>query len=188
MKAELGRYFLAIIPPDPLASVVRQWQLELATEFATKASLRSPPHITLHMPFQWKVKREQELCEALRDYFSKVLSLKVVLEGVGAFPPRVIFINVDKSEELVACQRGLARFCRANFDIRNSDYGDQPFHPHLTLAFRDLRKAVFPMAWEAFRSRSFRETFTASHVAILRHNGTEWTVHQQMPLRPTDPS
>jgi 2'-5' RNA ligase len=181
--ADSGRYFLAIVPPESIVARARQLQLELAERFESKASLRSPPHVTLHMPFLWKLKREEELCAGLERHCAMTPSFQVSLDGVGAFPPRVIFINVEATGDLVACQRSLARFCRVTFDIHNSDYGDKPYHPHLTLAFRDLRKAIFPMAWESFHLREFKETFKASHIALLRHTGTEWAILRQMSLK-----
>jgi 2'-5' RNA ligase len=39
------------------------------------------------------------------------------------------------------------------------------FHPHITIAFRDLKKAVFYKAWEEYKSKLFSETL---HV-ILSH-------------------
>jgi 2'-5' RNA ligase len=179
---EIERYFLAIVPPDAIASRVRQWQLELAEKYSAKASLRSPPHITLHMPFIWKSKRGDELREGLKTYCRTTAPFTVTLEGVGAFPPSVIFVNVKATEELMLCQRNLGSFCRMNFNIHNAEYGDLPYHPHLTLAFRDLRKNDFPAAWQDFHHREFKESFTTSSICLLRHTGTEWAVFNEMAL------
>ena len=38
---------------------------EFANRFNSKAALRSPPHITLHMPFKWKEEKEVKLIDVL---------------------------------------------------------------------------------------------------------------------------
>jgi 2'-5' RNA ligase len=182
IKNTLDRYFMAILPPDDIASRVRLWQEELATKFDTKASLRSPPHITLHMPFLWKESRERELIEGLTKHFETVTPFPVELNNFGAFPPRVIFVDIKPAPQLLDCQYALTKFCRVEFDLHNSNYRDYPFHPHMTLAFRDLRKAKFPSAWEEFRGREFRSEFAVSHAGLLKHTGKEWLVYHTFSL------
>jgi 2'-5' RNA ligase len=182
MTTAMDRYFIGILPPDDIGSRVRAWQEELATKFDTKASLRSPPHITMHMPFLWKGSRKHELVDGLAKYFENVKAFGLEFNNVGAFPPRVIFLDVKGSTALLDCQQGLTRFCRKEFDLHNSNYGDHPFHPHMTLAFRDLRKANFSAAWEEFRERVFRDAFTVSHIVLLKHTGKAWNAYRAFAL------
>ncbi|MBK5277935.1 MAG: 2'-5' RNA ligase family protein, partial [Bacteroidia bacterium] len=59
-------------------------------------------------------------------------------------------------------------------NIFNAQYKDMPFHPHLTLAFRDLKKPMFEKAWEEFKSKEYSESFAAKHFTLLKHNGKVW--------------
>jgi 2'-5' RNA ligase len=61
--------------------------------------------------------------------------------------------------------------------IHNANYREKPFHPHITIAFRDLKKAIFNEAWDYYSNRLFQEEFTAESVTLLKHNGQFWTQH-----------
>ena len=93
-------YFIAIIPPSPVYEEVWKLKQYFQEKYSSKASLNSPPHITLHMPFQWKAHKEEALVEDLVAFFKSCDPLKVCLDNFSSFPPRVIFINVAKSLEL----------------------------------------------------------------------------------------
>lgn len=68
LPAGTNRYFIAIIPPSPIESDVLALKNFFKEKYNSKASLNSPPHITLHMPFLWKEKKEEELNDALRSF------------------------------------------------------------------------------------------------------------------------
>ncbi len=87
-------YFIALVLPPPLDEEVTRLKEHFRDHYNSKAALRSPPHITLHMPFKWKEKREQELISALQKFCTGRKSFEVELKNFGCFPPRVIFIDV----------------------------------------------------------------------------------------------
>lgn len=176
-KNLLQRYFIAILPPPDIAARARALQQQLTDKYNTRAALRSPPHITLHMPFGWKENKEQELIRLLGGFFTEVKSFRVSINDLGAFPPRVIYMNVEKTGELVDCQRKLSKFCRVKLGLFNDSFRDEPYHPHLTLAFRDLRKPAFLAAWETYERTSFLADFAVEAVHLLKHNGMEWSSH-----------
>ena len=53
----IDRYFIALIPPEPLFTQIHQLKIYCSEAFGSKAALRSPPHLTLHMPFEWTSKK-----------------------------------------------------------------------------------------------------------------------------------
>ncbi|MEM9673845.1 MAG: 2'-5' RNA ligase family protein [Bacteroidota bacterium] len=182
VSKELSLYFIALIPPEPFRQNSWRWKEYFRDQYQSKASLNSPPHITLHMPFKLKTKREVELVEKLQD-FSRIFSPFVVeLESFGAFPPRVIFVDVIKSAELENLQQTINRQMKEEFQIFNANYQDRPFRPHLTLAFRDLKKAQFCEAWAEFQHKEVRYTWEASHFSLLKHDGRRWQTWQDISL------
>ena len=58
----------------------------------------------------------------------------------------------------------------------------RPFHPHITIATRDLTKAQFLEAWPGFEHRPLEAEWTASHISLLRHNGQTWNVVREIPF------
>ena len=126
------------------------------------------------MPFRWREDREDELIQTLKEFESGLRPFDVQLLNFNSFAPRVIFIDVVSNENLSALQKKLLRFCKKELNLFNADYKDQAFHPHLTLAFRDLKKSMFAEAWAEFGSKPFSATFLVEQFSLLNHNGKVW--------------
>lgn len=165
------RYFIAIIPPDPIYSEAQLLKEQMRDRYNTQGALRSPPHITLHMPFLWRENKTDLLVESLERLSGHLTPTEIILRGFGCFPPRVIFLHVERTPELTALQRSVREYVRINLNILNDTYKDQPFHPHLTIAFRDLKKDAFRTAWDEFRSVTFNHKFTADELVLLKYDG-----------------
>jgi 2'-5' RNA ligase len=173
------QYFLAVVPPDPVYA--EAWKLKeyFREKYNSKASLNSPPHITLHMPFQWREEKEKDLVNIVSRFKSDVMPFTLKLSNFGSFPPRVIFIDVVPNEDLNRLQKDLLRFCKRELNLFNADYKNQPFHPHLTLAFRDLKKSMYAEAWQEFSTKTFNGEFFVDKFQLLKHNGKTWqTFHE----------
>ncbi|MDH4089473.1 MAG: 2'-5' RNA ligase family protein [Cyclobacteriaceae bacterium] len=182
-KAKEKLYFIAIVPPTPIYEEALQQKEYFKDNYNSKASLNSPPHITLHMPFRWKENEEAKLFELLAQFTRDIQPVAIKLDNFSSFPPRVIFINVEMSPELETLQRDLQRYCRRVLNLFNANYRALPFKPHLTVAFRDLKKPNFLRAWDEFRTKDFHAEFIADKVTLLKHSGRVWKVHQEFTLR-----
>lgn len=175
-------YFIAFIPPTPLLDDALKLQHYFRDTFNAKAALNSPPHITLHMPFRWKEEKEPLLVSKLGALIKQFDPLKVCIDGFGSFPPRVVFMNVVKSEPMELMQKQIERFCKKEFNLFNANYREEPFHPHITLAFRDLKKSTYATAWEEFKSKEYKAEFMADKIALLKHDGSRWHVLKEFTL------
>lgn len=172
-----ARYFIAVVPPSPVREEAQALKEYFRDQYASKASLNSPPHITLHMPFLWKLRHEESLIQRLQTFAAGHAAFTLTLNNFGCFEPRVIFAAVQPSEPLHALQHALTRFCRRELNLFNADYQDRAFHPHLTLAFRDLKKSSFAEAWNDFQSRKWVASFHVDAITLLKHDGTRWNEH-----------
>lgn len=179
----VSKYFIAIIPPSPIYEEINQLKEYCKENFNSKAALRSPPHITLHMPFQWKEAKEEKLILALQNFVSTEKGFQINLKNFSCFEPRVIFIHVKKKDSLNLFQKRLQRFCRTQLNLLNAEYKDLTFHPHVTIAFRDLKKSLFPKAWNIFREKKFEGQFMATFIALLKYDTNRWNVFREFELR-----
>ena len=176
------QYFVAIIPPTPVYEEVLALKEHFRDQYGSKAALNSPPHITLHMPFLWNVEKEGKLIAGIHAFVSQRDPIKVCLDNFSSFPPRVIFINVTESDALQALQKDMHRYFKRELDIFNANYKERPYHPHLTLAFRDLRKPQYRLALQEFSTREYKAEFMADQIALLKHNGKSWDVLKEFLL------
>jgi 2'-5' RNA ligase len=167
-------YFIAIIPPMQIRNEIQLLKEYFKDTYQSKAALNSPPHITLHMPFQWKEPKEEKLLSALKKFAAGKSEVEVQLNGFSCFAPRVIYVNVQESEPLHLLQTELHRYCKTELNLFNAQYRAMPFHPHITLAFRDLKKDKFERAWTEFKERTFTGDFVTNKITLLKHDGKTW--------------
>lgn len=146
----------------------------MAREYASVAALRSPPHITLQMPFNYAPKKLGVLDRVLTDFSERHKPVNIGLRGFGAFPPKVIYLNVLPTEHLRNIQLDLVDTMQRQLKIFNANYRDKPFHPHVTVAFRDLRKVNFLRAWTQVKEVKFEEDLLVEELTLLRHNQKYW--------------
>ena len=180
VESDIGLYFLAVIPPEPLQTEIMELKEECHREYNTKAALRSPGHITLHMPFKMSLKKVTKVHSSLQRVVAPMKNFEVQLENFGSFPPKVIYINVKASVELERLHYQIKQIMKTEFQILNQDYKNQPFHPHVTIAFRDLKKQEFNSAWENFKDQKFDGSFVCKSISILEHTGKFWTVRSEL--------
>ncbi|MFL5754129.1 MAG: 2'-5' RNA ligase family protein [Bacteroidia bacterium] len=173
MTPGICKYFIALIPPEPLQSEIMAVKQQISDRFNSKGALRSPAHITLHMPFEWKENKESQLIEALGD-FKYGNSPLISLNNYGCFLPRVIFIEVTKNPELLSLQKELVFHIKRRLNIFNQYEDKRGFHPHLTVAFRDLKKASFYEAWAEMKDLQFQAEFKTSSFHLLKLGEHNW--------------
>ncbi|MDH5379884.1 MAG: 2'-5' RNA ligase family protein [Cyclobacteriaceae bacterium] len=172
-------YFLAVIPPQPIYDEVWNIKKNIEEDYQSKASLNSPPHITLHMPFKWREDREDKLISTLEKV--SVEPFQIELKDFKAFVPRVIYIDLVQNEDLRNLWNAIV-VSMSSLNILNADYKNRGFTPHMTVAFRDLRKEMFKKAWEIFKNTSFSASWEVNSFSLLKHNGKIWEVFKSFPL------
>lgn len=177
MKPGVNRYFLAIIPPTELEQRIYGLKEFVKEHYNSKAALRSPAHITLHMPFNWKEAKESRLTHKLAQA-TKTDSFLLSLNGFAAFPPRSIYIKNEFSQSLIDFQKALAQTCKTELNLFNATH-NRGYHPHTTIAFRDLKKEVFPQAWKHFQTQEFKAEFMVNSFWLLKHDGKQWHAHYE---------
>lgn len=173
-KEKESLYFLAIIPDGEIREEVLLLKQLALEKFGTKAALRSPAHITLHMPFKWRTDREQILIDTLNRFNFPEFPVSIEADGFGFFEPRVIFIKILENDLIRKLQKELSTYVRRELNIFNADYKDKPFHPHMTIAFRDLKKSIFPEAESFFMGKKYQANFQINEICLLKHSGKIW--------------
>ena len=166
-------FFIAIIPDPEIGDEVRAFQKYVSENFESHRALRAPPHITLIPPFKWRLDDISKLESEMEVFVKTQHVVKIQLNNFSAFPPRVIYVGVEENIKLNNLQGDLKHFLLSKLEIK-SDRPERRFHPHMTVAFRDLRKNTFPKAWTHFSELTYQRVFVARQIVLLQHSGARW--------------
>jgi 2'-5' RNA ligase len=178
------RFFLALLPPQEVQQLAKQIQQHFAEVYQSRAAQKSPPHITLQPPFDWQSENLPILQQKLTEFSQTQPPIPMTLEGFGAFKPRVIYIRVLKTPELLEAQKHLNTYLETSLNIVHEASKHRAFSPHLTVAYRDLSKLNFYKAWPEFASQAFHFEFVVPQLTLLSHNGECWQIEREFLLAP----
>ncbi|MEO0760128.1 MAG: 2'-5' RNA ligase family protein [Cyanobacteria bacterium J06648_16] len=173
------RFFIALVPPQVIQSEANAVRQVFADRFNSRKAFNSPPHVTLQPPFRWPLAEIDRLLQAVAAFADEQPPFSVQLQGFGAFPPRVIYIDVVKTPALDRLKADLSSHLAEQLGIHASD-PDRPFCPHMTVAFRDLTRSAFRQAWPEFEQRSYQAAFTADKLTLLIFK-QQWVIHSEYP-------
>ena len=179
-------YYIAVVLPSPVADAVRTLQHRAHTAYHSGAALRSPPHITLQPPFRQPLDQVANLKQVLAEFASVYLPFPVGLNGFGCFLPRAVFVSVVENQMLSTVRHDLIRTLIQNQIVGPDEQPLRTFHPHVTIAFRDLIRCHFKSLWDEVEHKSFADQFTADGITLLQHNGKGWSAETDFPFRQED--
>ncbi|WP_088890124.1 2'-5' RNA ligase family protein [Leptolyngbya ohadii] len=174
------RFFIALIPPQDIRDYADRVIQELTDRFQTRTA-KAPPHVTLQPPFEWEMDQVSQLEDRLQQFVQGRSPVPVAISGFGAFAPRVLYLNVLKTQELLALQSELAMDLEqiGIFDPKGKQRG---FSPHLTVASRNINKSTFKAAWAELQPRSVEFEFAGDRLILLIHDGQRWQVRSEFGL------
>jgi 2'-5' RNA ligase len=171
----MDMYYMAIVLPEELNKEVLEYKQYMLDKFNCKVGLKSPAHLTIIPPYWMHRDKEAALLSQLDTLCQQEVNFTINTKNFSAFKPRTIFIDVEVDQNLQQFKKTVDRFF-----LDHKDFGakveTRPFHPHITIATRDLYKKSFSEAWTYFEPKEFSTTFPANGLSTLRHNGRSWDV------------
>jgi 2'-5' RNA ligase len=170
-------FFIALLPGEAIEREVTAFKQACARLFHASHALKSPPHITLIPPFPWNPANLAKLADALDDFAARQSMFPVELHDFDCFKPRVIFIKPLPNEQLDNLQATLESHLEKTVGWK--DERSRGFHPHLTIAHRDLKHWLFPKAREHFSAVEYRRTFDADRLTLLEHLKGRWEIYEE---------
>lgn len=186
-KRDTRLCFLALLPPAEARDDIEAIRKDFADRFGVSHALRLPAHITVVPPFRISGTRREVIGEGLRDFVKALPCCRIHLQDFGFFhrpQHRVIFLSVLHDPGLISLQAALAGYMT---QVAGLSPESRPYHPHLTVAHRDLDEPTFIRARDYCAHRKFSMSFMATEVTWLDHNGRHWELRDQYSLG-ADPS
>lgn len=175
------QYFIALLPPETIREQVKSFKEEIKQNYHSQRALRLPAHLTLQPPFKMKEDQEPHFLKVLEEFAGTQQSFTVELFGFGAFPPRVLFIEIANPGPVKHLHQALHEVMLQILPTEQNKK-HREIQPHITLATRDLNRKQFGAAWEDFRKRDFSASFKADSLILFRHNGKTWDIYREFPF------
>lgn len=169
----MSLYFIAILPPEALSQRIEKLKLELAEKYNTRKALKLPAHLTLQIPFKMAEAKEEKLKKLLKEFTSQQQTFEIETSGFGRFSRKVLFIAVTENPALKELHSNLQKSLDKALHFKENEKGSN-FHPHFTLATRDLNYKDFEPAWKELQALDFKASFFATSLVLFKHNGKTW--------------
>lgn len=179
----MQKYFLAIVPEGAIQDNCTEMKNEIRDKFNVKYSLKSPAHVTLKMPFSYNEAKEEKLIQALRKFLVQFESFPISVGGVDSFGKRVIFLKIKADDRLTKLQAELKVFCKKELNL-GDELSDRNFHPHMTIAFKDLKEVHFDEILNLVKGRSIQEEYFVSKIHLLKRMEGRWISFSKLDLGP----
>lgn len=181
MAKSLKKYFIGIVPDEPLRREITELKLAIQEQFGCKYALKSPPHVTLKMPFVFNENKEEQLENKLRRFFGEEKGFLLEIEGIGSFREKVAFLRLRYPPELPALQQRLVAYGKRQLG-QQIELSDLNYHPHLTVAFRDVKKGQFGDLMAFLRPRFGKQHMVVKQVSLLKKSATSWQIQNKFDL------
>lgn len=178
----IQKYFLALVPPTEILEKATAIKLLIREEFGIKYALKSPPHVTLKMPFSYNEAKEDFLERKLSDFLQVQKPFRIKVEGVGTFGNRVIYLGIKQTPEMQLLQANLKSFCKKELNLID-ELSDRNYHPHLTVAFKDLKPNHFSEVLSLVKNHSFDAEYEATDLGVLKRKEGKWSLDRKLPFR-----
>ena len=171
---------MALIPDDPVQSEITEMKKAARDLFGSGHALNSPAHITLIPPFFASEEELNKFLPALEKFTETRTLPRIDLNGFDHFGKRVIFVDVMHNPSLMNFQKDLFTLFKKFFPAYSKP---NRFHPHLTIAFKDLDPNIFPEAWAYFGQDDYAASFLPAGISLLRHKNKQWYRIQEFPAQ-----
>jgi 2'-5' RNA ligase len=170
-RGKKRNYFIAIIPPDDLQEEITSIKNQVADMTGAVRALKILPHITLVPPFYLNEEEYLQLEKSMSEKKFIENSIRIELKNYSHFRHDVIFIDVMHSVKLEKLSKDLINETNKINPVHDTA---RSYHPHITLAFRDLQKDAFEIAWNQLMNKNYSAQFIANSFWILRHDDGIW--------------
>jgi 2'-5' RNA ligase len=168
-------YFIAIVLPEELNHKILHYKRYMHENYGCAVGLKSPAHITIIPPFWMEEEKEKQIIQDISELSNEFASFELHTNNFSAFKPRTIFIDLLANDNLILLKKKADDFFNHSHEYKVKT-DSREFHPHITIATRDLFKKDFAEAWPNFSVKEFKEKWEVKGISLLRHNKKNWDV------------
>lgn len=179
-------YFIAIIPPKSIGEEVTAFKNDFAENYNSSKALRVLPHITLKAPFKLDATKHNEILKWFESLSVFTAPFDIQLKDFGTFDNKnnpVIFVNPVINKELEDLQKEIIQGFEKQYPGIPVSYIEKKFHPHMTVAYRDLEREEYEKAWQVYKEKQYSTIFAANSFFLLQHDTRQWNTIAEFKLK-----
>ncbi len=178
-------FFIAILASEEVEEQVSQYKHWMKEHYGCKVALKSPAHITLVAPFSTDPDTIKKVEALLEKFVQEQSPFEIETGGFGAFDKRVIYLEVQENALLNECYKNLGHEMHSMFP-QIVKLEKRPFHPHITIANRDIPPTSFKDAFAYFSSIDYKAQFNAHKITLLQLEPGKWKTKADFLLKGKD--
>ncbi|WP_207423668.1 2'-5' RNA ligase family protein [Desertivirga brevis] len=176
-------YLTAILLPSPLSEEIDDIRKEISSKYNVYAALKPPVHITLYRPLSIPLTTEKNLIQLLKPVAFMHNSFEQKLQNFDSFNNKTLFVHCVKQPILNNLQKDISAVFHKNKLDPDENKSNSSFHPHITIAFRDVTPEIFIPLWAEYKNRKLKRSFTIDRFTLLRHDGKKWQALEEFLLQ-----
>ncbi len=103
------------------------------------------------------------------------------LLNFSCFAPHVIYVDVEHKTELLNFQKKVEKAFENILELKNTS--PHEYAPHITVAFKDLKRPFFLRALAHYSQIRFERIFQVDVLTLLKHDGESWQIFNEFKLK-----
>lgn len=175
-------YLVCLLPPPDLSKEIDTIRKECSNKFQVFKALRPPVHITLYPPISMEAAKEKPFSMLMAKVAANARPFTQELENFGKFGKQVVYINAVVNTKLMELRQAIASNIERHRFAPTALNKTEDFHPHFTIAYRDVLPHIFHDIWNEYKDRKFKASFFADKLSLLKHDGKRWNLLENYSL------
>jgi len=171
----LQTHFIGVLLPEDITLTLEDCRRYMREAYGCKSGHATPIHVTLVPPFQLPDEYSTEdLARGIEDdVLPKGLGFTGHIDNFDAFGDRTLFAKVVKDEKWTALRDAVySAVVMAAPGCTKKD--SRPFHPHISVANRDIPAGVMTDALQVMNELNLAEDFPVDNITIFERQNGKW--------------
>ena len=160
-------YYIAAICPNNIDEKVKVYKQYMQEKYGSRAAQKSPAHLTIVPPFKAEEDMEKLLNDFVATYNFSLVPFEIQLKNFNHFGNRVLYVDVVPNETL----NGMENDINTQFgeEFPSIIFRSKPeFHPHVTIATRDIPEHKFDEVWEYFKQEQIEVLYPCRNLSVMK--------------------
>lgn len=168
-------HFIGVLLPEDITLTLEDCRRYMNEVYGCKSGHGTPIHVTLVPPFRLQEEYSTaDLISAIeKEVLPKGLDFTAHIDNFDAFGDRTLFANVIAGDAWTKLRDKTVQAI-INTCPGCTKKDKKPFHPHATVANRDIPTGIMTKALQVMNELNLAEDFPVDNITIFERKGNRW--------------